>query len=72
MARQQKHTTLLRVSEETRGVPGDLVVLLNAQGRRIRGCAMAPGVPAAVVGHAFHPGHGYVLPEDCENVNHAV
>ena len=53
------------------GLPKDLAVVLIGQGRRIRGSAIAPGMLAAAVEHAFHPGRGSLLPANCENVNHA-
>lgn len=54
------------------GLPGDLAVALNGQGRRIRGSAIARGGPAAALAHAFHRGRRYVVPANCENVSHAV
>ena len=70
-AAAEAHHALASVRGDT-GPPRDLAVVLNAQDRGIPGCAMAPGVPAAVVEPAFHPRSGHVLPANYENVNHAV
>ena len=49
-----------------------LAAVPNGRGRRLRGRAVASGVPTARMEPALHPGDRYVFPANCENVNHAA